>query len=787
MRRLGWLGDGTWLRRVTSGRLIGVFALLLIATMTVGASLAHAASGFGIESYSFSVSEEGGSADTQVGSHPYELTAEAVLQHSPSDSEDEVRTLIFELPPGLIFNPLEALIEQRVGEIQVKAGGSSYAAPVETLRPAPGEFGALRFTLNGVPMSMELAIRGGGNYTAGVGGYGMTVSLHNIPHLDVESVKLILDGKESGLLAGQGFMLLTLPTSCDQSPQSTLQTESWGAQIASRSSSLSQMTGCSEPTFNPALGAAPDVAEASIPSGYELSLQMPQNESRLGVATAQVKDASIALPGVSLSLSSTNGLEGCTEAQFALSTGGSAQCPNSSKIGIAEIRTPLLAHPLEGALYLATPNANPLGALFAVYVAVEDSISGILIKLAGEMALNQSTGQATLRFDDLPQLPISEIALHLFGGQRALLANPPVCGSATASAALTPWNGGSETISTSTFEVSEGADGGSCEGPAPFHPKVRVEPSSAPARGSSTFLLSFSRELDEQDLARFSVQLPAGVAWNDGEIQSCDEPAANEGTCPSASQIGTAIVSVGPSSGLAWFTGPVYLTGGYRGGESGVSIVLNATAGPFDLGELVLRVALDRSASSGALVMRSDPLPRMIDGVLLQMKALEFEIERQGLILYPATCEELQTVTTVESVEEASEQATTPFDVEGCETAPTPSTSPPPTGKKGRASSSGHQSRAKSASKPAIFHVSVRVSGKHLMLRFRTAVGGKVSIAGHGVRRYVRRLRAGVHEARLELSAFGVRAVRDRRSFALRLTLRRARGSSSATTWVVRS
>lgn len=189
--------------------------------------------------------------------------------------------------------------------------------------------------------------------------------------------------------------------------------------------------------------------------------------------------------------------------------------------------------------------------------------------------------------------------------------------------------------------------------------------------------------------------------------------------------------------------------------------------------------------------MSSDPLPQMIDGVPVQMSALEVEIERQGLILYPPVCETGQILTTVESVEEASEQTATALDVEGCQVASAapapPSMSSSPTGKQGHASSDAHRAHSKAASRHVIFHIHGRVSGKHLLLRFRTAVGGTVSIAGHGVHRSVRKLRPGLHRMRLELTAFGLHATRDHRSFDLRLTLRSASGLLRAAKWVVRS
>ena len=83
---------------------------------------------------------------------------------------------------------------------------------------------------------------------------------------------------------------------------------------------------------------------------------MPQSQAPNGLGSAHVKDVAVTLPpGMTISPSAANGLEACTDAQFAQGTHDPIACPAASRIGDATISTPLLSDALTGSVYLGQP------------------------------------------------------------------------------------------------------------------------------------------------------------------------------------------------------------------------------------------------------------------------------------------------------------------------------------------------------------------------------------------------------------------------------------------------
>jgi hypothetical protein len=113
---------------------------------------------------------------------------------------------------------------------------------------------------------------------------------------------------------------------------------------------------------------------------------------------------------------------------------------------------------------------------------------------------------------------------------------------------------------------------------------------------------------------------------------------ANTAKCEAESLIGetTAGARVGGDS----FTvtgGKVYLTGPYNGAPFGLSIVTPVKAGRFDLGNITSRAKIYIHFFTNQVRLTSKLFPTIIDGIPLQIKHVNVDINRPGFTFNPTT------------------------------------------------------------------------------------------------------------------------------------------------------
>ena len=500
---------------------------------------------------------------------------------------------------------------------------------------------------------------------------------------------------------------LRLPTSCAADPSvepvsSSVEADSWaepgaflGAEYAWLDAGGGRLgfSGCSALSFAPQIGASAEQTSAASPSGLSVSVRIPQaswSESG-GLSEADVQDSSVALPaGVELSPSAANGLQACAAAQIGFTgfsssgmaefAAGAPSCPDASKIGVVHVRTPLLAHELEGVAYLAAQNANPFGSLVALYIYAEDPVSGVWVKLAGEGHLNEATGQVTTTFDDTPQVPFEELRLDLFGGPRASVSTPVSCASYSLEGSFRAWSGAEADGVLSPpedFQVSSGAGGGPCPSGVPFAPGFDAQSAITQAGGFTPFTVDIARPDGDQALTGVSVHLPPGIAAVLASVTPCAEPpAGGEWSCGPDSLVGHSLAWSGLGSEPVTLPGDVYLTSGYDGAPFGLLVRTHAAAGPFDLGYVNVRSRINVNPTDASVTITTDPgphgdsLPVRIKGIPAQLKYLRIAVDRPNFEFNPTNCNPMNITGRLSGDRGATAPASSPFQVGGCEGLP---------------------------------------------------------------------------------------------------------------------
>jgi hypothetical protein len=94
--------------------------------------------------------------------------------------------------------------------------------------------------------------------------------------------------------------------------------------------------------------------------------------------------------------------------------------------------------------------------------------------------------------------------------------------------------------------------------------------------------------------------------------------------------------------------------------------VVPAQAGPFELGTVVVRAKILVDPHTAQVTVVSDPLPAMLQGVPLDVRAIDVTIDRAGFTFNPTSCEPMQVGATVGSAEGASAVAASRFQAAGC-------------------------------------------------------------------------------------------------------------------------
>jgi hypothetical protein len=622
----------------------------------------------------------------------------------------------------------------QVGTITMRTSFGTRTFGAYNLTPPPGapsELGASPF---GVPVTLTPHIRHSG------GEYGLTLDLLSLSQrFNLRGLTLTLWGTPWSLTHNtqRGNCLneaepedpwgkcsigrpkvnpsqayLTLPPSCSGPLTATATADSWqhpgaylpdgdpdlGAPgwVGATSTAAQGLGGCDLIPFDPAAQGLLSTARAASPSGYDLNFDVSEEglvNPRL-IAPSQPQKVVVTLPaGMTINPSLAAGLGVCTAANFAAETVSSppgAGCPNVSKIGTFTVDSPLFAEPVAGSLFLAKPYENPFSTLLALYIVAKAPERGIIVKVAGRVDLDQASGQLTASFEGLPQLPYSHFNVHFREGQRSPLLSPPSCGGYATQIALTPWLEGAATLQeTSPLRITAGLEGGPCPaGTPPFAPGTKAGTLNSNAGSYTPFYLHLTRTDTEQEITSYSAQLPPGLLGKIAGVPFCPDAdiEAAKGmsgvaeeqhpSCPAASQIGHTVAGYGVGPVLAYAPGGLYLAGPFHGAPLSIVAVDSATVGPFDLGTIVIRSAIDVNPHNAQVAVDSagsDPIPHIRDGIPLHLRDIRVYIDRPNFTVNPTSCNPFAVASTLTGSaapfadpKSATATATVPFQASNC-------------------------------------------------------------------------------------------------------------------------
>lgn len=462
---------------------------------------------------------------------------------------------------------------------------------------------------------------------------------------------------------------LSSPTSCTDTPVSfAMRGDSWEHRGVFDTRTLTAdddgtpfvFEGCEYLAFAPTADVRPLSRVADAPTGMNVDIDVPQADDPDGLSTAHVRRVVMTFPrGMSVSPASAAGLGACAPSEINLATNEAPSCPDSSKIGTVSVDTPLLSEPLTGDVILAKQNDNPFRSLVAVYIAVKGP--GFYVKLPGKVDLDPVFGQLTATFDNTPQLPFSALQVKFPGGSGAAFATPRTCGTYNTHVEITSWASAKPVSLDSPMTIDQG-----CDAPA-FAPSFTAGTSNPLAGQDSPFSFTLTRADRMPYLSGVTMALPDGLLARIGSVAQCDAGQAGTGSCPAESQIGTTSVLSGPGAQPLPVKGRVYLTGPYKDAPFGLSVAVPTAgqAGPFDLGTVVVRAGIyvDRRAQA---IVKSDPLPTIIEGVPLRIRQVNVTIDRPHFMLNPSSCAPKSIFASFAALSGPGSDQSVPFQVGGC-------------------------------------------------------------------------------------------------------------------------
>lgn len=638
-----------------------ILGLLLIWGPLPAASAAE----FGIGDFSVRMLNAEGNPENRAGARPDRLQIGFTLETEGSGTS--AKDLEIEMPPGFVGDPSavpscprqaheegeECPSESQVGIFRLGSAGSTL--PIFLLEPEAGQLAAFTSKV-GLQIPFQMKLR--------PNDFGITMVAENLTEgtPNEEQVELWgIPANHQELPAAPPRPFLTAPPICGPLAFTLrVRSREEGAEWLSAGAEVGPLVGCEGLRFAPQLSLQLSNPVADSPTGVRMAMSAPEEEGELGGAL--MKDVTVELPpGLTVSPGGAVGLALCSDAQLGLGSESAASCPSASKVGTVQLTSAVLPEPLDGTIYLGAPRGEERFRFFVVAPGF-----GVNFKFVTGLQPDSTTGRLAATLHGLPQVAISQIAMNLNGGPTGLIASPLACGPAQGRASFVPYGGGPSVASSSTVAIASALPGLTCPGPLPFSPQLLISATSQRAGGPSAISTTLRRQDGEALPSRFTFTLPAGLSASLGSIQACPDAEAAAGSCPPASRLGSVQLEVGSGPVPAVLSGGAYLAGPYRHAPFSMVMAVPAALGPFNLGTVAFRAALQIDGRSGRVTVASDSLPSVVDGVPIRLRAFSLSLDRPGFVRNPTSCGSHTLDASLESSEGATATLSSPYRVSGC-------------------------------------------------------------------------------------------------------------------------
>jgi hypothetical protein len=454
---------------------------------------------------------------------------------------------------------------------------------------------------------------------------------------------------------------------------------------------------CNTIPYTPGLAVAPGTDETNAPAGAQVAVVVPPPHGPEGQDQSTTREAQVMLPpgmGINPSAAAApNNLKTCENGQFVLHSTAPIACPPESKIGTAKIAAAALPEGnLEGNVYIGKQESSDptSGNEYRIFIDAGSARYGIDVRLLGHVFADPITGQLTTKVAEIPQVPFTSFTLDFVGGQQAVLSSPPTCGPNTGTAQMTPWSGNPAATPVGSFSLHATPGGGPCAATLaarPFAPSFAAGPNGTQAGAFSPLRVAITRANGQQELKAATVALAPGMIAKLAGVPYCPESAiaaaaqtsgaaqAANPSCPAKSEVGTATVQAGTGPTPLSITGKVFLSGPYHGAPLSLAVVTPATAGPFDLGTVVVRVALQVNPETAQVTAVSDPIPNVFGGAQLSIRSVVLDLSKKEFTLNPTSCDKASNAATLNggggdpasSASWSSFAASVPFQTSNCQ------------------------------------------------------------------------------------------------------------------------